>query len=236
MASNTFFSYSLLLCTIFLSLNLPAQETVRLHAGFSIKQTDGDKGQLVTGQVFFDKKIQKLCYKIDFPEHGFWVQKDTLSYEFGVDTHLVKITTTAFNPAFSVFQLILNDDFDDLGLKKLGFKPANIEKIDSTVIVEWAPDKKWEKKLGKVLISSIHKKINAVVYFSPSGEVLSKEQYNKPVLMAGRWIPTQIISVIPTNNGKDKIKITTLRNIKINEPTDDFFYDFPLPAVDTTPK
>ena len=215
---------------------LHGQEAVRLFARYSIKQKAGDKGQLVTGEVYFDKKVRKLCYKVQYPEPSFRIIQDSTLFEFSSDTQLVRTSAIQYNPTFSIYQMLLVDPSTDLGLKKLGFRAGKVEKMDSTVIVEWLPAPKWDKKLGKVLVSSVHKRVNAVVYFTPDGQVAAGEQYNQPVWINDRWLPTQMISIVPGNNkAPDQITITSLSQLLINDTEHRFFYDFPLPVPAHSP-
>jgi hypothetical protein len=229
---------SILLFFLFFSLSLlHAQDAVRLSAEFSIKQKDQTgKGQLVTGTVYFDKKIQKICYKVDYPEPAFWLVKDSMFYEFNADTQFVKLSTAPYSPAFSIYQTILTDNFDDLGLKAMGFKIGSVEKVDTMVITEWLPDNNLKKHLGRVLLSHSSRKINAAVFFDAQGSIISKEQYKKIQLIQDQWIPTEIVSVSYKKEQVETIKITSLRNIQFNETTHNNFYDFAVPVLDALPK
>ena len=231
------FRIIILLFLSFFGCTLYAQDAIRLSADFSIKQKDQTgKGQLVTGTVYFDKKIQKICYQVDYPDPAFWLIKDSIFYEFNADTQFVKSSTAPYNPAFSIYQTILTDNFDDLGLKAMGFKIGSVEKVDTMVITEWLPNNNFKKYLGKVLLSHSNRKINAAVFFDAQGSIISKEQYKKIQLIQDQWIPTEIVSVSYKKEQVETIKITSLRNIQFNETTHNNFYDFAVPLLDALPK
>jgi len=225
---------SLLLSLTFLvsiCCHLPAQESIRMTAGFSIKQKQGEKGQLVTGQLYYDKKIQKIFYQISYPEPSFWLVVDSFFYEMDKDTVLIKQSKAAYLPVFSIYQQILDNNLKDFGLKKLDFYIANIDKMnDSTVVTEWRPNKKWEKKLGKIVLSHTSRKLTGAVFFDPSGNIISKEFYKKAQLMLDMWVPTEIIN-LRNIDGIDFYSVTTLRNIIFNETSNEKYYNFPLPVA-----
>lgn len=227
----------ILLFLSFFGCTLYAQDAIRLSADFSIKQKDQTgKGQLVTGTLYFDKKIQKICYKVDYPEPAFWLVKDSMFYEFNADTQFVKLSTAPYSPAFSIYQTILTDNFDDLGLKTMGFKIGSVEKIDTMVVTEWLPNNNLKKHLGKVLLSHSNRKINAAVFFDAQGSIVSKEQYKKIQLIQDQWIPTEVVSISYKKEQVETIKITSLRNIRFNETSNNNFYDFAVPLQDALPK
>lgn len=208
-----------------------AQDNYRLSADFSIKQKEAGKGQLVTGKVYFDQKVQKLFYQIQFPQPAFWLVKDSMFYSMGTDTQLVKSTAHPYSPTFSIYQTILSRDFDDLGLKRLGFTIGTVEKADSIVITEWLPNEKNKNLLGKILLSHKDRMIEKAAFFDPKGNLISKEQYKNLQLIDDEWVPTEVTAITYKDGAMQSIKITSLRNIQFNEKGNDRYYDFPIPTA-----
>jgi hypothetical protein len=222
----------LLLFTFILLGFIPAigQDVVRLSADFTIKQKQGDKGQLVKGKVYYDKNYQKLFYKIDFPEPEFWLIKDTTFYQFSSDTVLKKVTHFPYNASFAIYTTILNNDFNDLGLSKLGFKINEITETDDGVITEYLPSERLGKSLGKVLLHHEEKQLKAAVFFDIDNNLLSKEQYKDLQVIDDILVPGQVTAL--TYNKEEEvemIKITLLQNVQFNDTQNERLYNFPVP-------
>lgn len=196
-----------------------------------MKQRQGDKGQLVKGRLFYDKKVNKLCYQVQFPEPEYLVFKDSLLYRFSSDRAFLDQKEFPHHPAFSSYSLILNRKLDDLGLKKIGYTVQDLDmQGDSVAITRWEPPPKLKDNLGKVYLSHKRKVLDGAVFYSPEGEIIAKEFYQRVEVIEGMLVPTQKLAIL-YQDGDKRMTITTLQNVRFDELDHEDLYDFPLPDL-----
>ena len=111
------------------TVTINAQQAFRIEAGISIKEKHPDgREQLIVGDVFYDRNIDKVIYDIKFPEKEKWVIKDTVLFKLVND----RITETFPIPPISrltFFNLILTGRIQNFGLNDSGFEIEKVEKL-----------------------------------------------------------------------------------------------------------
>lgn len=221
----------LLLIILFVLPNLTiGQHYFRLKADFSTKEKYQDgKMALNIGTVYFDKVMEKLIYQMTFPEKETWVFKDTTFYRF-INTTLKAKQMFPFNPTATMFNNILNNSLHNFGLEKSLYKISKVEKDKDLVITTWEPDKKIAHAFGKVITSKKDNKIYGIAFYSPLNELIKKQLFKNYIKVAGLDFPTEVTEIHYLTSGRE-LKVTTYKNVVINELKNDEIYNYKLPAL-----
>lgn len=204
------------------------QAYFRISADFTIKESTVNGKEFYKGKVFFDKNVNKIIYKISFPDSKKLVMADTQMYVLQND----KIINQGFNPntnRFSIFNLTLSGHLKNYGLDKTGYFINSIEESDDQTIVEWLAPKALEDKLGKAVISLKNDQLFGIVLFKPNGEIMGKRFYQEYESVSGLPFPKKVIQVTYLY-GEEYYKITTFENIKIDELENEEMYRIDLNA------
>ena len=224
-------SFSTLILFLLLSFTSFGQKEAyyRLRADFSVKEksTDG-KSSLTMGQVFYDKLKKKIVYNIRFPEKELWLFKDTLMYKI-LDGKVEKKPLLPGYVDFSIFNLALNNNLKDYGLKKSMFTLKGVIKEDDMVISTWVPKKEYEKLLGEIKISVMDNRLHGVVFYDPKKVMIGKQLFSNYITINGFEFPTEIIHFSYLGNGKEIHQLTTYKNIKVNDWNEESFYNYAIP-------
>ncbi len=200
----------------------------RVRADFSIKEksTDG-KSSLTMGEVFFDRMKNKIIYNIRFPEKETWLFQDTLMYRVTKD----KIEKSPLVPGFvdfSIFNLSLNNNLKDYGLKKSVYKVKSVVKEDNMVISTWSPLAEYENTLGDIKISVVDNKLYGVVFYNVKKRMIGKQIFSNYITIGSFAFPTEIINFSYKEDGQEIHQLTTYKNIKVNNWDEDL-YNYTVP-------
>jgi hypothetical protein len=217
---------------------LLGQYYFRIKADFSVKEkTFEDTYRLLVGSVYYDMNYKKIVYHIQFPEKEIWVLTDTIAFVFK-DNEPVKKQTAFIYPEFSIFNLVLQGALKDYGLKDHPvLKVKEIDRQGDKVIRTWEPTKDYKENLGKLKMSTKGRKLEAVVFYSPEGRLMSRQFFDNYLNVKGLDFPGEIVQFIYPNpevqkeySGKEMIVKTSYRNIQLNKTDEEFFYNYPLPV------
>jgi hypothetical protein len=201
----------------------------RITADFTVKQKQGDKGQMVSGKLYYDLKVNKLCYQIQFPEPEYLVFKDSLLFRFNEKKEFEEVKEVMYHPALSTYALVLTRSLEDLGLKRSGYGITDLQmKGDSVVITRWDPPPQLKDKLGRVFLSHQQKIIQGAVFYNPRGDLIAKEFYQEMEVIDGMPVPTQKLTILYPD-GEKRMTITKLKNVRFDELDQPDLYNFPLP-------
>jgi len=215
-----------LILLIFISNTLFAQQSFRIKADFSIKQKNADNTiSLTIGTAYFDKLSKKLVYKITFPEKETWVFRDTMFYVFKNDKFFTKKKSILI-PEFSIFNLALNNKLADYGLKDSPFKISKIEKEKEMIITTYKPSGKIAKSMGDILVSTVDKKLNGVIFYTAKKDISTKIFYKNYQNFTGLSFPTKVTQF--TYAKGENLQQTTYKNIVIDQLNEDNVYNFDL--------
>jgi len=213
------------------SYHLIAQKEVfyRIRADFSIKEkgTDG-KSSLTMGQVFYDKLKKKIVYNIRFPEKEVWLFKDSLMYK----TIGQKVEKKPLVPGyieFSIFNLALNNNLKDYGLKNTMFSLKEVIKEGEMIISTWEPKKEMNSILGEIRISIVKNRLHGVIFYNPKKKIIGKQIFSNYITIKGFEFPSEIVHFAYLENGNEIHQMTTFKNIRINDWAEASFYDLAVP-------
>jgi len=210
---------------------LVAQKDVfyRIRADFSIKEkgTDG-KSSLTMGQVFYDKLKKKIVYNIRFPEKEVWLFKDSLMYKI-IGQKVEKKPLIPGYIEFSIFNLALNNNLKDYGLKNTMFSLKEVSKDGEMIISTWEPKKEMNNILGEIKISIVKNRLNGVIFYDPKKKIIGKQLFSNYVMIKGFEFPTEIVHFAYLENGNEIHQMTTFKEIRINDWDEAAFYDLSVP-------
>ena len=210
------------------SISANAQVFSRLEADFSIKEKDIAGNKILTiGKVYFDKNIRKIVLDIRFPDKVIIVATDSLVYVINNDS-LVKTSPATVPVDFTIYNLCLNNNLQFYGLKDTPYKLEELEKDQGMIITTW--DIPADESAGRIMLSQKDKKLTGMINFDADSTILSKYFFEDYVNVNGVEFPSRMIQYIFVLD-KKTIKVTTHRNIKINEMDNNYFYDYPVPLI-----
>ena len=128
----------------------------------------------------------------------------------------------------TLFNIILEGQLQNYGLRgSLIYKVSKVEKDRDLVITTWTFTGK-NKMLGNIMVSTKGKDLHGVIFYSPKGEILSKQQFSQYIVVSGLRFPTEITQVI-FKDKKQILQVTTFKNIVLNSIQNAKFYNFVLP-------
>ncbi len=209
-------------------LEASGQKFYRMNGEFAIKAKTADgKNQLTMGKFYYDKTIQKLVYVNTFPLNETWVSVDTNLYKI-VDN---KVITRYLSPPitlFSIFHLALTSQINNYGLKNSPFTISKVEKQNDMVITTWLPPSSMAKISGKVLVSNKSNKLFGIVFMDNKGVIVRKQFFDNYENVKGVEFPMEITDITYTK-GKENYRVTTYKNIEIDETADNLYFDYPIP-------
>jgi hypothetical protein len=218
---------------LFFPLTLPqvnSQFFFRIKTDFVIKaKSSSGEQQLTVGKLYFDKNIKQIVYDITFPEKETWIQKDTILYKI-VNSKVVGKQRIPAGIEFSIYNLVLNGNLSDYGLKMTKFKIKKVEKSNGSVISTWEPPAELKKYFGDILLSDINRQLNGIVFKNSAGEVVAKQFFRNYVSVKGLLFPQEIVKEIHSN-GHVVYELTNFTNILINDISGEDKYDFKIPSI-----
>ena len=201
----------------------------RIKTDFMIKaKSPTGEQRLTVGKIFYDKNIKQIVYDISFPEKEIWVQRDTILYNI-VNLKVFGKHRIPAGIEFSIYNLVLNGNLNDYGLKKTKFTIRKVEKSDSSVISTWEPPLEFKKYFGDILLSIVDQKLNGIVFKNNAGEIVSRQFFRNYTKVNGLSFPQEIYRENYVNGQKD-MELTTFTNILVNDLSGENKYDFKIPA------
>jgi len=211
------------------------QHRFRMKAEFSIKEKHPDgKMSLTMGSVYYDKSARKLVYQIRFPEKETWVISDTVFNRI-VNGKLITRQFIPMLPSSTLFDFALSNNLNNFGLENSFYKAKDTRKDADQVITTWVPDERVKKAFGNVVISRKNNQLYGIAFYSPKDELLKKQIFKGYIRASGISFPqeiTEIIYKIEANGAKSKgTKISTFKNLVVNDPNENNIYNFPVPTV-----
>jgi hypothetical protein len=200
----------------------------RISMDFVIKAKSpaGDQ-QLTVGKLYYDKNIKQIVYEVSFPEKEIWVQKDTVLYKI-VNSKVVSRQRIPSGIEFSIYNLVLNGNLADYGLKRTKFRIKKVEKSEGNVISTWEPPDVSKKVLGDILLSNVNQQLNGIVFKNSAGEIVAKQFFRNYAKVKGLSFPQEIIKENYIN-GQKIYELTNFTNIIINDLSGDNTYNYKIP-------
>lgn len=216
-----FFIYLIL----FTPLWTAAQEGVagRIEAAYTIKEISSEgKQSLIIGKVFFDNVNDVLTHSQSFPDSNLFAFKDSTVLLVFEDS-IAKGNSSALSISFSIYNLILDNQISDFGLYEKGFKRIKVSQDGDKVISEWIYPS--DGQFGKIVTTQKKGFLEGLLFYDLEGNLLYRQFYKDYTQIDGLFFPLSIYEITYTAEGENK-KITTHRNIKVNDYSDeDRFYD-----------
>ena len=209
--------------------SLIGQHYFRLRADFTIKEKFPDgKLSLTMGSVLYDRTYRKVVYHVTFPTKEDWVIQDTVFNKI-IDKKLVARQFIPMLPSSTLYEFALQNNLNNFGLEKTAYTIAHVEREGTMVLTTWTPEKRMQKVFGKIIVSQELGKLKGVAFYSPTDVLLKKQLFKTYLKNSGVEFPAEIIEILYKAGGKET-KISTYKNLRINELKDDALYNFPVPV------
>lgn len=210
--------------------SLIGQHYFRMKADFSIKEKFSDgKMALTMGTVYYDRTHKKLVYDVRFPEKEQWVILDTVFYKIK-DNKVVLKQFIPMLPSATIFESALANNLDNFGLENSFYKLQNVEKDADLVISTWLPDKRLANIMGKIIISRKDNQLYGIAFYTVENELLKKQLFKGYLRSSGIAFPAEITDIMYKLAGKET-KLTTFKNLVVNEMKNDAIYNYAVPAM-----
>lgn len=217
--------FTLFILITFLSESF-SQNFYRISGDFSIKGKSDNSAQLVIGKFYYDKNEKKIMHDNSFPEKALWVTADTNLYKV-VDHKIVSRQTIPNFTLFSMYNMVLSSQLNNFGLEGSIFTLENVEENDNQVITTWMPPKSMKKYYGKIMISTMDDNLYGIIFFSTEDVILKKQFFEDYSVTNGLPFPGKITE-ITYKDGKETYQVTTYKNIRVNDRSEEYRYHFNL--------
>lgn len=219
----------LLVCLLVLPNFSIGQHYFRMKADFSIKEKfNTGSYSLTMGTIYYDRTYKKIVYQVRFPEKESWVIMDTVFYKIK-DNKLVLKQFIPILPASTMFESALANKLDNFGLENSFYKLEKVEKEADLVISTWMPEKKLQKAMGKIIISKKQNQLYGIAFYTPKNELVKKQIFKGYLKASGISFPEEITEILYKLGGKET-KLTTFKNLVVNEMKNDAIYNLTIPA------
>jgi hypothetical protein len=211
------------------ALSINAQQFYRVKARYSLKYTDSKGNQILhMGVAFYDLNTKKLVMKNGFPIRENLVQTDTTVYT--VRNEVFVGTTKAYALVeLSIFHMALTGELNNYGLDKAGYRLENVKSDKGLIITTWQPPEEAKESLGKILVSTREKKLYTIVFLDTNEKVIAKHFYRDYRNFNGFVFPAEVLKITYKNNEEESFKLTKYDNIKVNDNTDEEYYNYQIP-------
>lgn len=212
------------------------QQYFRLKADFSIKQVLPDgKQSLSMGKVYYDRTYRKVVYDIKFPEKEVWVIGDSLLLKIANGKVVVK-EKVPFSVTSTIFEFALQNNLGNYGLEKSAYSAGEVKKDKDQVITTWVPHEKIRKLFGNVVVSRKNNQLFGLAIYNNKSELVQKQIFEGYIKSLGVKFPSSITEITyfknPNGSTSKGTKITTYKNLFVNEPNENNIYNYPIPASD----
>lgn len=202
----------------------------RVRAEFSVKEKSSDgRSSLTMGKVYYDKARQRIVYDVLFPEKEIWLFTDSVMYTIKDDIAKKQPIVKGYID-FSIFNLSLNNNLKDYGLKNSIYELNKVEKDEDMVISEWTPKKEYAKIIGDVKVSIRGNQLYGVLVYDVNKKLIGKQIFSDYIKIGGFEFPGEIINFTYLENGEEITQITNYKNVKINNWDEDYFYNYNVSA------
>jgi hypothetical protein len=204
------------------------QMNFRISGEFSVK-SKSNKGfdNLTMGTFYYDLNNNSLLYRITFPEKQDWYYKDTLMYVVK-NNELIQAKTSEVVNDFTVFSLALKNNLANYGLKNSIYKLIETEKEGEMVFTLWSAPENYKNKLGNVLLSTKAKSLFGIIFYDVENKVVRKQFFKNYENLNGVLFPQEIVDIF-FDDGAENYQVTQYSNIKLNEKTNNHYYNYILP-------
>ncbi len=210
----------------FVPIVLYSQVYYRIEADYTIKEKGPDFENLMMGRVYFDKNQQQIVFDVQFPEKEILIVNDTASIK-AITGNYQKHSLSNNLIDFSVFNLFLNGDLDYYGLNKTPFKLEKVEKENGLIISTWVlADKYVNSQVSKMLLSQKDNNLQGLITYGPKDVIISKQIFSNYIQINGMNFPGQVLQITYLPNGEETKKITTYKNVVLNNVKNDSFYKY----------
>lgn len=187
----------------------------RFTAGYTIKEIDTAGVEKISiGEVFLDKNQKNLFFYQEFPGKKQTKLRDTILSTYQSDTLAATLAIKGFYD-MAIYNTILSSKLSDFGLRERGYVVNKVFEDAGKVIARYEP--KDSTTFGNVeLVTNSNYQLELVLVYLPDGGLVSKTFLSDYVIKKGLFVPRKIYQLAYVNKKVVK-KITTLRNIKIDE-------------------
>ena len=194
----------------------------RIEAEVTIKEIDSTS-RITTGKMNYDKNLGSMYYSIKYPSREVIVYTDTMIYKLS-EGKVMQNQKSTNGLKFNIFNLVLNSQMEYYGLNSSSYELIKTKKDKDQIITTWEPKFKNKKyRSGKIIMSQKNKLIFGLVSFHPDGSIISKQFFEDYINVDGLMIPSKITQIALFKE-KPEYKITTYKNIKVNNFEDSKYY------------
>jgi hypothetical protein len=116
---------------------------------------------------------------------------------------------------YNIYSIILTGKLYDFGINKTPYHLKEVREEDSLSIMTYTV-KGQENKAGKIELVKKNGQLDAFLVYDTQDNIVSQSYFREYTFVSGIQIPQKIIQ-ISTHGDKQNKKITTLKEIKINE-------------------
>ncbi len=203
------------------------QDFFRFRADFSLKEistlNDSLERRLIIGSCYYDKNLDKLTYRLTFPDEEQWVVADSFIYTIKDGMVLNKSAVPPITE-HNIFRMLLDQTFSEFGMLKSGYEIQKVNRKGTEVYVTYRPPEQYNEVLGSLVLVKERKKLKGAIYYEPDGNMMFRQQLLDYEVIDGLPVPTQMTHIVEKSGKKIK-RVLTFENVMVNEVANDKFYD-----------
>jgi outer membrane lipoprotein-sorting protein len=206
--------------------------TDAIGLSFTSKMLENKKYVTVEGEVFFKKQGGIMTTHLRKPFENVTIvtaSGDVKNYD--VPDNTVILSSSAYTSSeSSYFWHFMNGNYNDLGLKKLGYVIQSTTTDEGALVTTWIPKAGANVPLSKVILA--HEKSLPVYmeFVGPKQKTLGKIFFSSYQKVGSASIPFTITEIGYKEKGDSVVTAKTYSNPKINAQVDPKYLDFKIPS------
>jgi hypothetical protein len=198
-------------------LFLSGQQKQRISATYSIKEIDTlGQNKISMGELFFSNSSRVLRFEQKFPDTRSYILQDTV-LNITKQNSKQNISISKGLIDYNIYNLILAGSIQDFGLSKSGYILEKVKEEEGLIIMVYVPPKAMPT-ISKIELVKKEGKLEGFIVYNEKGVLISQTFFREYVLKDGVLVPMKIIQFLHYGTKQSK-KITTLKDVKINETT-----------------
>lgn len=203
----------------------------RLSADVISRQVHKGKSMRVEKQVFYSAN-GNLVVHFTYPQEYYMVTNrlgETSVYQPKVN-EVMQVNDRSITSETELLAVFMSPTYADLGLTRLGFVLAKVEKKDDDKVMTYTPTHLDDKAIGKAEVVVRDGNPIYCAFYDQSGSIVKKTYYSHYVVLPVLTFPTLVTQIAYDGKGDSIIRREEYRNIRTKDFAEGALFDYRVPA------
>ncbi len=203
----------------------------RLSADVTARQVHKGKSMRVEKQVFYSAN-GNLVVHYTYPQEYFLVTNrlgETSVYQPKAG-EVMQMNDRSVTSETELLSLFMSPSYADLGLTKLGFVLAKVEKEGADKVMTYTPTHIDDKAFSRAVVVLRDGNPIYCAFYDQSGSMVKKTYYSHYVELPVMTFPTMVTQISYDGKGDSIIRREEYRNIRTKDFPADALFDYKVPA------